>query len=102
MSETEAKLNRLVEMITAQQKARHEKQYTHPFSDAAHLYIAKKYARVDVGTSGKYMVEMDTERIYGIKGYGVIHRGHQYGTLDTIDQWDWSGYVAQQIQPVIV
>ena len=91
------KLQAFCEMLTAQQKARHEKMYTHKFSDEAHLHVAKKYAKVDVGTSGKYMVEMNTERIYGIKAYGVIHRGHQYGTLDTIRDWDWSGYVAHPL-----
>lgn len=88
----EQKLNRLAEMITEQQKAAWK--YTHPFSEFASVKLGKKYAKVDVGTSGKYMVEMDTQRIFGIKAYGVIHRGHQYGTLDTIDDWDWSGYVA--------
>ena len=54
----------------------------------------KKYIKVDVGHSGKYMVEISTEKIYGIKAYGVIHRGHCYGTLDEIDQWYWGGYTA--------
>lgn len=56
--------------------------------------LGRKYANVDVGDSGKYMVELATGAIYGIKGYGVIHRGHSYGTLDTLDAYDWSGYVA--------
>jgi hypothetical protein len=55
-----------------------------------------KYAKVDVGTSGRYMVELDTGNIYGIKAYGVIHRGHAYGNLDTIAEWDWSGYKASK------
>lgn len=53
----------------------------------------KKYTRLDVGRSGKYMVTADGE-IYGIKAYGVLHRGHRYGTLDTIADWYWGGYVA--------
>jgi hypothetical protein len=57
----------------------------------------KKYVKVDVGTSGKYMVEKNTQAIFGIKAYGVIHRGHQYGTLDTITEWDWSEYQARRI-----
>ncbi len=56
--------------------------------------VGRKYANVDVGDSGKYMVELATSKIYGIKGYGVIHRGHQYGSLDTLWGWDWSGYAA--------
>jgi len=61
---------------------------------ACKVTIGKKYVRVDVGDSGKYMVELDTSRIFGIKAYGVIHRGHYYGTLDTISDFDWSGYAA--------
>lgn len=58
--------------------------------------LGRKYANVDVGSSGKYMVELDTGNIYGIKAYGVIHRGHAYGNLDTIAEWDWSGYKASK------
>ena len=56
-----------------------------------------KYIKIDVGHSGKYMVEISTEKIYGIKAYGVIHRGHCYGTLDEIDQWYWGNYTATKI-----
>lgn len=62
--------------------------------------IGKKYARVDVGTSGKYMVHLETQEIVGIKGYGVPHLGHRYGTLDTIAQWNWGGYTARPASPV--
>ena len=55
----------------------------------------KKYTKIDVGSSGKYMVTEDGE-IFGIKTYGVIHWGHQYGTVDTINEWDWSGYTARK------
>ena len=56
--------------------------------------MGSKFARVDVGSSGKYMVDLETGDLYGIKAYGVVHRGHRYGTLDTIQEWDWSGYCA--------
>lgn len=56
----------------------------------------RKYTKVDVGPSGKYMID-DEGNIFGIKGYGVIHRGHQYGTLDTIDQYYWGDYTAVKI-----
>ena len=61
---------------------------------AVRLKVGRKYCNVDVGGSGKYMVENATGQIFGIKGYGVIHRGHAFGTLATVDQWDWSGYAA--------
>lgn len=63
---------------------------------AVTVKIGGKYARVDVGDSGKYMVVLETGEIFGIKGYGVIHRGHAYGTLETIHEWDWRGYNARK------
>ena len=45
--------------------------------------FGKHYTKVDVGSSGKFMVENETGNIYGIKGYGVVHTGHFYGTLNT-------------------
>ncbi len=60
------------------------------------IKMGRKYCNVDVGPSGKYMVELATSKIYGIKGYGVIHRGYYFGTLDTIDAYDWSGYTGQR------
>src|SRR5215471_3148366 len=53
-----------------------------------------KYTKIDVGSSGKYMIVNETSEIYGIKAYGVIHKGHYYGTLETVDQYDWKGYTA--------
>jgi hypothetical protein len=40
------------------------------------------------------MVVNESGEIFGIKAYGVIHRGHKFGTLDTLFDWDWSGYRA--------
>lgn len=48
-----------------------------------------KYTKVDVGNSGKFMVVNATGDIYGIKAYGVIHKGHRYGTLDTTYDYYW-------------
>jgi hypothetical protein len=53
-----------------------------------------KYIKIDIRNSGRYMVEVSTGNIYGIKAYGVIHRGHRFGNLDTINEWNWSGYRA--------
>lgn len=51
-----------------------------------------KYTKVDVGSSGKYMVEMRTGNIFGIKGYGQVHKGHFYGTVNETAQWNWGNY----------
>lgn len=42
------------------------------------------------------MIVNSTGEIYGIKGYGVIHKGHYYGTLDTMNEWNWGTYSAYQ------
>jgi len=38
------------------------------------------------------MVVKTTGEVFGVKAYGVIHKGHAYGTLDTIDDWYWGNY----------
>jgi len=52
----------------------------------------RKYTKMDMGSSGRLMVENETGIIYGIKGYGQVHKGHRYGTLDTIDSYYWGDY----------
>lgn len=55
----------------------------------------KKYMKVDVssgaGWSGRYMIDAEGN-IFGIKSYGVIHKGHRYGTLETTNQYFWGEY----------
>lgn len=62
----------------------------------AHSHEGKKYTRVDIGDSGRYMVDNASGEIFGIKGYGVIHRGYRFGTLDTIQDFYWGGYRAMK------
>jgi DNA-directed RNA polymerase subunit RPC12/RpoP len=88
------KVQKLKDKIEQQQAERYAKDYPHVEPPKVTVKEGGKYIRVDVGTSGKYMVEKDTGNIYGIKGYGVIHRGHFYGTLDTIDDFNWGDYAA--------
>ena len=95
------KIIKLCEKITAQQQERLRKSdlacETNLKNYVAHSKEGKKYIKVDVGASGKLMIEKETEKIYGIKAYGVIHRGHFYGTLDTVDQYNWSDYYPRRI-----
>ncbi len=62
----------------------------------AHYTIGNKYTKVDIGSSGKYMVDKEGN-IWGIKAYGQIHKGHNYGTLDTINDYFWGDYTARKI-----
>jgi hypothetical protein len=58
----------------------------------------KKYTKIDVSScgqwSGKYMIDNATGDIFGIKGYGVIHKGHKYGNLNSVNNYYWGDYVA--------
>ena len=108
------KLQALAERITAERLAymcEWCRQLGYPFDEervrevhwsgsiVAKVKPGKKYTKIDVGDSGKYMVDNATGEIFGIKAYGVIHRGHRYGTLDTIDQFAWGDYTARRTAP---
>ena len=90
-------------LVQEQTRARIKQQYPdspHMWDrDVTQVRPGPKYTKVDVGPehnmSGKYMIENSTGDIWGIKGYGVVHRGHHYGTLDTVDAYFWGGYVAE-------
>jgi hypothetical protein len=99
------KIKALAALIESQYRARIAKDYPRLTEDylgittSVKVKPGKKYTKIDVGGSGKYMVD-EAGNIWGIKAYGVIHRGHQYGTLDSIYEWDWSEYVAHKRQGV--
>jgi hypothetical protein len=98
-----------VEQFAALVLAQRVARLRHDFPDSPFMADAetvqvkpgKVYTKVDVGPrhnmSGKYMVDNETGIIYGIKAYGKVHKGHVYGTLDTIDAWDWGGYVGREV-----
>lgn len=44
----------------------------------------KKYICLDCGGSGAMMVEKATGQVFGIKAYGVIHRGHPCGHIEDL------------------
>jgi hypothetical protein len=91
------KLEKLAKLISTEKRERFIKDgFTASIHEKAfevRIKPGKKYTKVDVGDSGKYMIDED-ENIWGIKAYGVIHKGHHYGTLDTVDEYYWGGYTA--------
>mgnify|MGYP001615715714 CR=1 FL=1 len=99
-------LQRFAERLESEQRARLAREY--PKLDLtteqyrARVAVGLKYSLVDFGGSGKYMVVNATGEIFGIKSYGVIHRGHAYGTLGTLNAWDWGGYAATPRKAVTV
>jgi hypothetical protein len=93
-----SKIDAFARLLYDEQKSEYEKRWpglatSAPRESRVTVTTGKKYVRVDVGAAGKYMID-EAGNIFGIKAYGVIHRGHQYGTLDTIHDWYWGGYVA--------
>jgi len=95
-----AKLQLLCDKITDQSRERLQIDglscETNLLNAKAKYIVKKKYIYIDVGGSGKYMVNKQGE-IFGIKAYGVIHLGHFYGNLDTIDDFYWGDYTAKKI-----
>lgn len=92
-----SKLQNFQDMLEQHQEERFAKENPNLGSSGSTKVKIKwgdKYIKVDVGSGGKYMVERSTGDIYGIKGYGVIHRGKRYGNLDTIGDYYWGGYTA--------
>ena len=94
---TDEKLEAFAERVETEQRARYARDYPtiEPEIVTRDCRVVIKdgarWTRVDVGTSGKFMVDRDGA-IYGIKGYGKVHPKKRYGTLDTIDEWEWGGY----------
>jgi len=92
------------QLVLAQTKARLKADYPdspqHEW-ETVQVVPGPVYTKVDIGPahnmSGKYMIENSTGIIYGIKGYGRVHKGHRYGTLATVNDWYWGGYVGEPI-----
>lgn len=73
------------------------------------LVPGAKYTKLDIKRGGQWsgslMIDADGN-IYGIKAYGVVHKSHRYGTLDTIADWYWGDYYpwrrAAEAAPAII
>jgi hypothetical protein len=92
----------LAKLIQRQTRVRLAREYSQGQADAEVVRVVPgpKYTKIDRGTephqmSGFLMIENETGVIYGIKGYGKVHKGHCYGTLETADQWYWGEYSPQ-------
>ena len=66
--------------------------------EKVHIETGRKFDKIYVQTSvqklGRYMVDRNSWIIYSVKSWAQINPRRTYGTLDTIDQYDWSGYYA--------
>lgn len=105
-AEASPQLRYFARNVLQQQRERYARDYPKPYEDgttqgdhcAVRVHRRKRYTLVDVGPqhniSGRYMIDNETDpaEIFGIKGYGKVHRGHRFGTLDTVDAWAWGDY----------
>lgn len=95
-------VNEFAQLVLTQTKERLKADYPNSPQhewEAVEVIPGPKYTKVNVGPEhdghvhgGKFMVENATGIIYGIKAYGVVHKGHYYGTLDTVHEWYWGDY----------
>ena len=64
--------------------------------DIAEIETGRKFDKVYIKTKvqklGRYMVDRNSWVIYGIKSWAQINERRTYGTLDTVDQYDWSHF----------
>lgn len=69
--------------------------------DTVEIESGRKFDRVYVQTYhdgkklqklGRYMVDRNAWVIYGIKSWNQVNLRRQFGTLDTVDEWDWTPY----------
>jgi len=103
MTEYDEKMERLAEKMETQKREQMTADYPNYPKNcldqdcAAIIRPGKKWDKIDLGQSGKLMVDRDTGEIFGIKGYGVVHKGHPFGTLDTIADWYWGDYKPRRI-----
>jgi hypothetical protein len=73
----------------------------HDFPDCAFLHhqpvasnYGRVYSRITIDRGARYFVRVEDGAIFASKSFKAPTLARQYGTLDTIDQFDWSGYNA--------
>ena len=51
-----------------------------------------KYAKIVNKSSVRYFVELSTGTIFAAKSWAAPNRNRSYGTLDTMDEFNWGDY----------
>ena len=89
------KINKFAELIEVQKIDRLKSQglacEANIINSKVTVKEGKKYIKIDVGNSGFLMLDSEGN-IFGIKAYGVINKKHFYGTIDTVNLYNWGGY----------
>jgi len=95
MSDYKDKLNAFRELVEKQHNERRQRIYTDLGPERFEVEEGYKFDKVYLVTEygqkiGRFMVETKTDTIYGIKSWTQVNKRRRWGTLDQIEQWDWS------------
>lgn len=59
-------------------------EYPHSVPEPVRFIEGRKWHKLDIGTSGAFMVRIDDGLVVGIKAYGVPHMKAVHGYIDKI------------------
>jgi hypothetical protein len=62
-----------------------------PTESASGRKYDKIYRTENAGKKCDFMVERSTGKIYGTKSWVMINYRREFGSLDTISEWNWGG-----------
>lgn len=95
------KLEKFRALFEKQNNERKARLYPNLQPDTVEVESGYKFDKVFInnGTQrmGRYMVESRTGNIYGIKSWTQVNKRRLYGTLDTVEQYDWSPFYATPV-----
>jgi len=78
-----------------------QSEYLTKNPEAVEIETGRKYDKVYINTGaqklGRYMVDRNSWAIYGIKSWQQVNERRQYGSLDTIAEWNWGPFFASPI-----
>ena len=86
------KIEKLAKIIENQQIQVLKERNSYCEAKKVKIVSGRKYTKIDVGNSGFIMIENSSGNIFGIKAYGVVHKGLSYGNLDTINNYFWGNF----------
>lgn len=98
--EFQDKLDRFVQTLAAEQRSRIHQVYQKHLGNSSWgaSQPGRYYVRIFECTNSahyiaRYFVRLQDGAIFAAASWGTANPRRQYGTLDTIDQFDWSGYL---------
>ena len=54
------------------------------------VYVASGNGSTGIEKAGRYMIDKKSLTIFGIKSWAQVNPRREFGTLDTVNQFDWS------------